>query len=79
MLSNDSTGVPEIPITNTAMTNGQMTLNWNNAAFRLYNTTNLTPPANWIPWLGTLTTNGGSVNTSIPITGKQGFFRLVWP
>ncbi len=73
--------VSPIPTLQIAVTNGACVLSWptNAAAYRVEGTTNLTAPMNWQPLLGLVTTNGASVQVSIPVADEQQFFRLVQP
>jgi hypothetical protein len=56
----------------------QIVLSWSKDAtgWVLASVTSLTPPVNWQPWAGTLTTNAGLISASVPTTTGSRFFRL---
>jgi hypothetical protein len=55
-----------------------MVLSWSKDAtgWVLVSATSLSPPVNWQPWAGTLTTNAGLISASVPTTTGSRFFRL---
>ncbi len=59
-----------------------LTLSWPDwaSAYSLHSTTNLTPPAIWLPVTNTPALNSNKLNVALPV-GSDGnrFFRLMWP
>jgi hypothetical protein len=47
--------------------------------YQLLSATNLAPPAAWSNVTQILVTNGNSISTLVPMTGRQQFFRLYHP
>ncbi len=58
-------------------------LSWSNStgtgAFALFETTNLNPPANWVPVTGSIPIASGSWTVPLTATGAARFFRLQIP
>ncbi len=50
------------------------------SAYSLHSTTNLTPPAIWLPVTNSPVLNSGKWSVALPVSsGGNQFFRLMWP
>lgn len=68
---------PETPKIDAVASNGNLSLSWTNTgSFILETAATLGAPGAWADANTTLTTNGGSVSASVPITNAAQFFRL---
>lgn len=72
---------PEIRLLMTVTTNGHVVVSWSNspAGFRLQAATNLTPPILWTNAGGVTSLINGRFYVTNPVTGSNGFFRLIQP
>jgi hypothetical protein len=70
--------LPSLSLTASA---GALNLTWPDWAsdWELYSTTNLTPPVQWSPVTGTVTSNNGRFSVSLPVDSQTRFFRLAAP
>lgn len=70
--------LPVGPSIQSSFSSGNLNLSWPASAgdFVLQTATNLTPPVAWSNVVATVTTNGGTLNISLPTTNAQRFFRL---
>jgi hypothetical protein len=68
-------GLPTLTMTSQG---SQMVLSWSKDAtgWVLVYATSLSPPVNWQPWAGTLTTNAGLISAPVPTMSGSRFFRL---
>jgi hypothetical protein len=69
------------PTVTMSTSSSSFTLSWplSAAGYTLQSTADLTPPINWTNVPGTLQTNGGVVQITLPQGGPQGYFRLTQP
>jgi hypothetical protein len=70
-----------LPVLGMSVSPGSLTLNWPGWAsdWRLYATTNLTPPVLWLPVTNMVSSNNGVFTATLPIGLGIQFFRLVSP
>jgi hypothetical protein len=71
--------LPVGPAIQSSFSGGYLNLSWPISAgdFILQTATSLTPPIVWSNVVATVTTNGGTLNISLPTTNAQRFFRLM--
>ncbi len=79
--SNQATALAPLPGLGFSYADGSITFSWPASAtsFSLYSTTDLTPPATWLPVTNDVVNQGGILTISLPIEGGNNFFRLATP
>jgi predicted alpha-1,6-mannanase (GH76 family) len=71
-----------LPVLGMSVSGNGMSISWPGWAasgWGLYFATNLTPPVAWVPVTGSVSTNGGEFNITIPVANSAGFYRLSSP
>jgi len=80
-VSNQATALVPLPGLSFNYAGNNFTLSWPASiiSFSLYTTTDLTPPATWLPVTSNIVNQGGTFTISLPVDDGNNFFRLATP